>query len=50
MCDVSIYLWKSQQCGSDSSCFFKVLLSTTVDIIVRVGRDESSDKEDVALT
>ena len=48
MCDVSIYLLRSQQCSSDSSWFFKVLPSNTVDITVRVYRDESSD-EDVVL-
>ena len=43
-------LWRSQQCGSDSSCFFKMLPTTTSDITVRVCRDEPSSEEDIALS
>ena len=44
-------LWMSkQQCGSDSSWFFKMLPTTTSDITVRVCRDQASSDEDIALT
>ena len=50
MCDVCIYLWRSQQCSSDLSWFFKVVPPNTADIIVRVCRDESSNKDDMDPT
>ena len=44
-------MWVSkQQCGSDSSWFFKMLPTTTSDITVRVCRDEASSEEDIALS
>ena len=43
-------LWWSQQCGSDSSWFFKMLPTTTSDITVRVCRNQASCDEDIALT
>ena len=44
------YLWWSQQCGSDSSWFFKILHPATADITVRVCRDQGSRDEGIALT
>ena len=49
-CGIFYYLWRSQQCGSDSSWFFKMLPPTTADITVRVCRDQASSEEDIALT
>ena len=49
-CSTFEYLWRSQQCGSDSSWFFKMLPPTTADITVRVCRDQASSEEDIALT
>ena len=44
-------LWSSkQQCGSNSSWFFKKLLTTTSDITVTVCRDQASSEEDIALS
>ena len=44
-------LWMSKQhCGTDSSWFFQMLLTTTSDITVRVCRDEASSEEDIALS
>ena len=48
-CSTLDYLWRSQQCGSDSSWFFKRLPTTTADITVRVCRDQASSEEDIAL-
>ena len=50
ICSVGYYLWRSQQCGSDSSWFFKMLPPTTADITVRVCRDQGSSYEGIALT
>ena len=50
ICNGYRYLWRSQQCGSDSSWFFKMLPTTTADITVRVCRDQESNDEDIALT
>ena len=50
ICSDFKYLWMSQQCGSYSSWFFKILPPTTADITVRVCRDQASSEEDVALT
>ena len=50
ICSNFQHLWMSQQCGSYSSWFFKMLPPTTADITVRVCRDQASSEEDVALT
>ena len=50
ICSAHQYLWRSQQCGSDSSWFFKILPTTTADISVRVCRDQASVEESIALT
>ena len=51
ICSAHEYLWRDQQqCGSDSSWFFKMLPLTTADINVRVCRDQASVGESIALT
>ena len=42
-------LWASQQCGRNSTWFYKVLPSTTTDIKVRICRDQYRKDEDVAI-
>ena len=50
-CSIFRDMWKSkQQCGSDSSWFFKMLPATTSDITVKVCRDQASSDEYIALT
>ena len=49
-CSIFRDLWRSQQCGSDSSWIFKMLPTTTSDITVRVCRNQASSDEDIALT
>ena len=49
ICSFQEYLWRSQQCGSDSSWFFKMLPPTTADITVRVCKDQGSSDKTVAL-
>ena len=43
ICNQETNLWGSQQCGSDSSWFFKILPPTTADITVRVCRNQVRD-------
>ena len=50
ICSANARLWRFQQCGSDSSWFFKMLPPTTADITVRVCRDQGSSYEGIALT
>ena len=51
MCNSIDYLWRDQQqCGSDSTCFFRMLPLTTSDITVRVCRDRARHVKDIALT
>ena len=51
MCNSTDYLWRDkQQCGSDSTWFFRMLPPTTSDITVRVCRDHARDVKDIALT
>ena len=50
ICNQESNLWGSQQCGSDSSWFFKVLPPTTADITVRVCRNQVRAVEYFALT
>ena len=50
ICNLETVLWRSQQCGSHSSWFFKRLPPTTADITVRVCRDQARDVGDFALT
>ena len=44
------YLWESQQCGTNSTWFYKELTPTTADITVRICRDQGRHDEDLALT
>ena len=50
ICNRETNLWGYQQCGSDSSWFFKTLPTTTADITVRVCRNQARDVEYFALT
>ena len=51
ICSAHQYLWRDQQqCGSNSSWFFKMMPLTTADINVRVCRDQASVGESIALT
>ena len=50
ICNQENDLWRSQQCGSHSSWFFKILPPTTADITVRVCRDETRDVGYFVLT
>ena len=50
ICNQETVIWRSQQCGSHSSWFFKRLPPTTADITVRVCRDQARDVGDFALT
>ena len=50
ICNQETVLWRSQQCGSHSSWFFKRLPPTTADITVRVCRDQARDVGYFALT
>ena len=42
-------LWASQQCGRNSTWFYKVLCPTTTDIKVRICRDQVRTDEDLAI-
>ena len=42
-------LWASQQCGRNSTWFYKVLSPTTTDIKVRICRDQFRSDEDLAI-
>ena len=42
-------LWASQQCGKNSTWFYKVLSPTTTDIKVRICRDQNRADEDLAI-
>ena len=42
-------LWASQQCGRNSTWFYKVLSPTTIDIKVRICRDQERMDEDLAI-
>ena len=42
-------LWASQQCGRNSTWFYKVLSPTTTDIRVRICRDQERIDEDLAI-
>ena len=42
-------LWASQQCGKNSTWFYKVLPPTTTDIKVRICRDQFREDEDLAI-
>ena len=42
-------LWMSQQCGKDSTWFYRILNSTSTDIRVRICRDQHRNDEDLAV-
>ena len=44
-----VLLWMSQQCGKDSTWFYRSLASISKDIRVRICRDQYRDDEDLAV-
>ena len=43
-------VWENQQCGGNSSWFFRNLTSSTADILLRICRDQDRADEDLAIT